>query len=256
MKKQKILFLAPHLSTGGMPQFLLKRIETLIDVFDIYVIEYQCISDIYTVQRDKIIQLIGRHRFYTLKSFNRLFLIDIIKENDIQIVHLENEAEGFDLELMNHLYSDDRKYKIVETCHNISFNPETKQYYPDAFAFCTPYHSTTFKGIDRYKKVIEYPIVKKHVDDEEKLKFQRHLGLNKDKINILNVGLWTEGKNQKEGLEIARKYPEIDFHFVGNQAENFKNYWQPLMIDLPKNVKVWGERYDVDVFMKACEGTE
>jgi autotransporter strand-loop-strand O-heptosyltransferase len=253
MKKQKILFLAPHLSTGGMPQFLLKRIETLIDVFDIYVIEYQCISDIYTVQRDKIIQLIGKDRFYTLKSFNRLFLIDIIKENDIQIVHLENEAEGFDLELMNHLYSDDRKYKIVETCHNISFNPETKQYYPDAFAFCTPYHSTTFKGIDRYKKVIEYPIVKKHVDDEEKLKFQRHLGLNKDKINILNVGLWTEGKNQKEGLEIARKYPEIDFHFVGNQAENFKNYWQPLMIDLPKNVKVWGERYDVDVFMKACD---
>ncbi len=32
-KRLKIMFLAPHLSTGGMPQFLLKRIETLKDYY-------------------------------------------------------------------------------------------------------------------------------------------------------------------------------------------------------------------------------
>ena len=32
--KKKLLYVAPHLSTGGMPQFLLKRVETLIDEED------------------------------------------------------------------------------------------------------------------------------------------------------------------------------------------------------------------------------
>ena len=46
MKPMKILFLAPHLSTGGMPAFLLKRIEALqanSDV-EIAVIEHSCHS--------------------------------------------------------------------------------------------------------------------------------------------------------------------------------------------------------------------
>jgi autotransporter strand-loop-strand O-heptosyltransferase len=66
---------------------------------------------------------------------------------------------------------------------------------------------------------------------------------------VLNVGLWTPGKNQAEGIEIARKYPDFTFHFVGNQAGNFKDYWEPLMKDLPKNVIVHGEREDVSDFM-------
>lgn len=249
--KPRILFLAPHLSTGGMPQFLLKRIETLKHVYDIYVVEYRCVSDIYTVQRDKISNIVGVY-FETLGK-NKLQLLNIIQENKIDIVHLENEAEGFDYDLMNALYADDRSYRIVETCHNVSFNPKNKIYFPDAFAFCTQYHNQTFSEIDRYKEVIEYPIVKKTFDNNEKSRSQSILHLNKNKINVLNVGLWTEGKNQKEGLEIARKYPEIDFHFVGNQAENFKEYWQPLMNNLPSNVKIWGERSDIGVFMKACD---
>jgi autotransporter strand-loop-strand O-heptosyltransferase len=47
--------------------------------------------------------------------------------------------------------------------------------------------------------------------------------------------------------------PDVQFHFVGNQAGNFKDYWEPLMKDLPENVTVWGERNDTDVFMKAAD---
>ena len=36
MDKKVILFIAPHLSTGGMPQYLYKQIECLVDVFDVY----------------------------------------------------------------------------------------------------------------------------------------------------------------------------------------------------------------------------
>ena len=68
-----------------------------------------------------------------------------------------------------------------------------------------------------------------------------------------NKGLWTPGKNQSEGIEIARKYPDMMFHFVGNQAGNFKHYWEPLMQDLPPNVKVWGERTDINHFMLASD---
>ena len=52
-----ILFLTPHLSTGGMPEFLRQRIESLIE-HNIFVIEYNFYSDIYTVQRDEIKEIV------------------------------------------------------------------------------------------------------------------------------------------------------------------------------------------------------
>ena len=56
--KTKLLFLAPHVSTGGMPSFLLKRIQLLNDLFDIYVVEYACLSDTYIVQRKQIQEIV------------------------------------------------------------------------------------------------------------------------------------------------------------------------------------------------------
>ena len=43
------------------------------------------------------------------------------------------------------------------------------------------------------------------------------------------------------------------FHFVGNQAVNFKDYWGPLMESIPSNCVVHGERNDVDRFYKAAD---
>ena len=42
----KVLFITPHLSTGGMPAFLLKRIEALLGYTDIevFVIEWKMYS--------------------------------------------------------------------------------------------------------------------------------------------------------------------------------------------------------------------
>jgi autotransporter strand-loop-strand O-heptosyltransferase len=90
-----------------------------------------------------------------------------------------------------------------------------------------------------------------------KIKVREELGLDMFKTHVLNVGLWTSGKNQGEGVEVARTLvesnPDIQFHFIGNQAPNFEDYWGPIMKDLPSNVKVWGERNDVDKFMEACD---
>lgn len=256
----KILFLAPHLSTGGMPAFLLKRLESLINYsnVEIMVVEYEDITGgLFVVQKEKIKNLIGGIK--TLGS-DKMELIDIIKKHNIDIVHLDEMIECFgDFDtiekLASKLYANDRTWRIVETCHGIAFNPDTqKRYHPDMYAFCTPYHKKTFANMPSSKSVIEFPIDNKKVSNYQKSYAMDYLQFDASKINIVNIGLWTRGKNQAEGIEIARKYPNINFHFVGNQAGNFQDYWQPLMGNLPNNVKVWGERDDTDIFLRAADG--
>ena len=84
-KKMKVLFLAPHLSTGGMPGFLLKRIQTLQTYnpnMELYVVEYQNLSDEFVVQKNQIKQIVPSTNFFTLGE-DKLELIDIIKKNEI-----------------------------------------------------------------------------------------------------------------------------------------------------------------------------
>jgi autotransporter strand-loop-strand O-heptosyltransferase len=251
MSKLKILFLAPHLSTGGMPAFLLKRIQALqtLPNVSIQVVEYQCYSKDYVVQRDEIIKLTG---LYTLNE-DKMRIFKAVEEFKPDIIHIDEMSERLDRKMMTRLYSPDRKYKIVETCHDVSFNPSEKIFTPDAYAFCTPYHLDTFKDVDGYKQVIEFPIDKQIVSPKDKLFSKAYLGMDSRKKHVVNVGLWTKGKNQGEGIEIARSLPYIEFHFVGNQAGNFEDYWKPLMKNIPDNVTVWGERDDIDRFMKAAD---
>lgn len=266
-KKIKVLFLAPHLSTGGMPGFLLRRIELLqahCPELEIFVVEHGFYGDAYVVQRNKIIEILPKDHFWSLGN-DKMKLINILKENEINIVHVDEMIEGFDnfnkvsKELMNELYSNERTWKMIETCHNVWFDPSTnKLYHPDAYAFCTPYHKEkTFADVPSYSEVLEFPIEKMFRTNEEQLISQKKLDLDINKTHVVNVGLWTSGKNQVEGVEIARllekTHPEIQFHFVGNQAPNFKEYWEPVMKNLPSNVKVWGERSDVSTFMKAAD---
>lgn len=264
----KLLYLCPHLSTGGMPQFLLKRIESLQEYkneIEIFVVEYSKFSDEYTVQRNRIIDLIGEDHFYSLGNVNdineKYRLIDIIKENNIDIVHFEEISEGFESfnripkDLLNQLYDNNRTWRIVETCHNIWFNGnKSKKLHPEYYCFVSPYQELQmFNNTPSLKKLLMYPL-----EDKTKNDVINDFLIKKDsKIHVLNVGLWTEGKNQKEGIEIARNlektHPNIHFHFVGNQAGNFESYWGPIIKDLPNNITIWKERDDVDIFMANCD---
>jgi glycosyltransferase involved in cell wall biosynthesis len=266
-KKMKILFLAPHLSTGGMPGFLLKRIQSIKKYFpnyELFVVEFNNLSKDYVVQKTQIKNLIPTSNFFTLGE-NKLELIDIIKKYNIDIVHVDEMIEclNFDQtsppELMNELYRNDRSWRVVETCHNVSFQPHfNKIFNPDAYAFCSPWHvKKTFSMMKSPSKLIEFPIEPKFVGEKEKNDAQISLGLDPEKIHVVNVGLWTPGKNQREGLKIAKLLektnPEIQFHFIGNLAPNFENYWGPLVKKIPKNVVIWGERSDASKFIEACD---
>ena len=281
------MYVVPHLSTGGMPQFVLKRIESLQkfkNEIEIYLVEYSQFSTIYLVQRNKIIELLGKNHFFSLGSFTekerKIELIDIIKKNNIDIVHFEEVPEGFEsfnrvpLNVLNEIYNNSRTYKIVESCHNIWYDANNnKNFEPDYYCFVTPYHlDNLYNKKQSPKKVITYPLEDKvsylyhknkiskpehKVPLIEKLNCREELGLDLTKTHILNVGLWTEGKNQKEGIEVARilekTHPNLQFHFVGNKAENFEYYWGPLIQNLPSNVTIWGERNDVEKFMVASD---
>jgi len=250
---KSVLFLAPHLSTGGMPEFLLKRIKALSG-FNVYVVEWANYSDHFVVQKNKIKKLVSN--FYTLGE-DKTELIDIIKNNKIDIVHIDEMAEHLgngSEDVLPLLYAKDRSWKIIETCHNISFRPDRdKKYHPDAYAFCSPYHLETFVNMKSHKDVIEFPVDPVIYDWQTKLNAKYDLGFDPSKKHVVNIGLWTKGKNQGEGVALARKLPNVEFHFVGNQAGNFQDYWQPLMNDVPDNVTIWGERDDVDKFLLAAD---
>lgn len=272
-KKTNILYLAPHLSTGGMPAFLLKRIEAIkkyySNEFNIFVIEYTNYGDIFSVQKDIIKTMIDTDKFYSLgylgDSIDKKYqLLDIINYNNIDIIHIDEIIEGFDSfnsvprDLISLLYNEDRSWKIVETCHNTTFNPkQSKVFHPDAYALCSKYHkNVSFADEKEILELIEYPIENFKKTKAEKLKAQLALNLNPEVKHIINVGIWTPGKNQKEFVEIARLFENdnnLHFHSIGGLASNFEDYWKPIIENLPKNITVWGERHDVHAFMAASD---
>jgi autotransporter strand-loop-strand O-heptosyltransferase len=250
----KIVYLAPHLSCGGCPAVILKRIQTLmlyVDNVEIYLIEHNDYGKWFPTQRSQIIDIL-KNRFYTLGE-DKMQAMDIINEINPDLIHIDEMSERLDRGLITALYNNNRTYRIIETCHDISFDPNSKIFQPDLFLFCSPYHEDTFSGLDSRYYTIQYPIDFKTISAKDKELAKVWLDMDVDKKHILNVGIWTKGKNQSEGLDIARQYPDCMFHFVGAQASNFAEYWEPLMKDIPDNVKIWGERSDVEDFMTAAD---
>ena len=249
---KKLLFVAPHLSTGGLPQYLTKKIELLKNDFDVYLVEWvDCTGGILVVQRDKIRNLLNPNKFFTLYE-DKHEIVNIINRVQPDIVHLEEIPEFFmDYDVAKQIYNPDRKYIIVETSHDSSYNTENKQFFPDKFMFVSNWQIQQYKNIDIPAVLVEYPIEYKERPDRTTT--LQSLGLDPNKKHVLHVGLFTPRKNQAEFFEYARSLPEYQFHCVGNQAENFQHYWKPLMENKPSNITWWNERRDVDNFYKAMD---
>ena len=80
------------------------------------------------------------------------------------------------------------------------------------------------------------------------------IGSSDNKIAILNnlkIVCKKINTNTKK-IVLLKQVHSNKFHFIGNQAPNFKNYWEPLMYNKPNNCIVWGERDDVYKFYQAC----
>ena len=108
---KKLLYVAPHLSTGGLPQYLTKKIELLKDKFEIYLVEWvDCTGGRLVVTRNKITKLVDPNKFFTLGE-NKQELIDIINQVQPDIVHLEEIPEYFmDHKIAEQVYNKDRNF--------------------------------------------------------------------------------------------------------------------------------------------------
>jgi len=258
---KKLLFITPHLSTGGLPQYLVKELELLKPYYDLYVIMYNDIGgNSFVVQKNRVTALISPDKFFKIVVEDRQMVIRVIDEIKPDIIHMEEFPEMFmDNVISDQIYREDRPYKIVETSHDSGFSERIqkdkslKRYLPDGFAFISDFHPNIYKDWGIPFTITEYPIEKRVRPNREK--GLTKLGLDPDYKHVLNVGLFTSRKNQKEIFNIAKTLTseKIQFHFVGNQAGNFQDYWQPLMEDKSDNCIIWGERDDVDDFYSCMD---
>jgi hypothetical protein len=251
MTNKKLLYVASHLSTGGMPQYILKQIQTFKNDFDIEVVEYNDHSgDAFVVQKNQIKELVTLHTLYEDKENN---FLKVIKKISPDIIHFTEIPEHFiSHNILDKLFTKKRKYDIVVSTHGSLTNPDTIKYHPDRYVLVSEWSRKKFEHLGVDTKVWEYPIENIKYN---KSKAKKELGFEKDWKHVLMVGLFSVGKNQSEIFQVARTLEKfkIKFHFIGNQAGNFKDYWEPIMKHKPKNCVVWGERTDVDKFYKASD---
>ena len=249
----KILYITPHLSTGGCPQYLLKKLNVLKDTHKLYCVEYNNYGEWFIVQKTQVRELLGD--CYHVLGDNKHQLLSIIDDIQPDIIHLEEMPEYFmSDDVTAKVYNNERKYHIVETSHDSSFNSANKRFFPDRFVFVSNYQKNALSVLNVPSHVIEYPIyIKDKASNRDEV--LRKLGLDPSLLHIVNVGLWSRRKNQGEIIEYANKMLDcpVQFHFVGNTAGNFESYWSPLLKNLPKNCKAWGERNDVDTFYSCMD---
>jgi hypothetical protein len=254
----KILFICPHLSTGGSPQVTLNKIEFLIKENHVQVVEYSFLSSLFVVQRNKILKLVRGENFHSLsgshpEKMNRL--IEIVEKFRPDIVSVEEFPEMFaDVNEFAWFYEhlSEKSIKIIESTHDSSFRIENKIVLPDEFLFVSQHTKLKYSYLNIPTNVVEYPVEHK---PQDKKSAREKLGLRHDLKHVIIVGLFTPRKNQAYAVQIAEMLLDsnIQFHFLGNQAENFTYYWKPIMEVLPSNCVIWGERDDVEVFVEAAD---
>jgi hypothetical protein len=247
-----LMIITPHMSTGGCPQVVTKKVELLKDFYNVVVVEWEFIAWTYVVQRNRVINMLN-DKFVSLSENKEYDLFNLIDDYNPDYLMIEEFSETFiPNHILKRLYSKDRTYKIFETTHSSHSRPEQKKFLPDKFVFVSPFSAVSFKDFGVPFDIIEYPIDIKIPNKEWA---QQQLMLDPEWKHIVNIGLFTPGKNQGYAFEIARllKDHKIMFHFVGNQAGNFEDYWRPIMETKPDNCIVWGEREDVDTFLQASD---
>jgi GR25 family glycosyltransferase involved in LPS biosynthesis len=245
----KILYVAPHLSTGGMPQYLYKQISYFYKNNDIEVVDVtNSGGDSFVVQKNKISNLVPIH---TLSQ--KYDLLDVVANFNPDVIHYHEIPQDFlSVDILNELFKEERTHFNIVTTHSSFTNPDEITHHPDKYVFVCEWSKNKFNHLEIPSDIWEYPIEKYTFNKESA---QKELGLDPTWKHVLHVGLFTSGKNQGELFTIARQLEKykIKFHFVGNQADNFRDYWEPLMNHKPDNCIVWGECNNVDLFYSAVD---
>jgi len=234
-----------------MPEYLKNKIEKILGTSDVWVFE-KTRELKYDTIRKRIEKIIGSERIITWEKMPQKLLLDKIEEISPDIIHFEEPSEEFIPDFhLSKIYSENRKYKIFETLHDSSYRIENKIYLPDKFILVSPWQVSILRNLGVPCEVVEHELPAR---SQRNYQISRaRLGLDPNKKHIVQIGIFTPRKNQAETIDIARSFPNAEFHFIGTLADNYKWYWEPLKENLPTNCKILGERNDVDLFYQAAD---
>jgi autotransporter strand-loop-strand O-heptosyltransferase len=236
--EKRVLHIMPHCSTGGLPQYTLGCVTALIaSGYSVQVVEWNSISDEYTVQKEAIKRLCPLH---TLQANKESELERLVNSFRPDVVHIQELGFMSDAAIA---FMRRKGCRIVQTTHDSAADPKACAVLPDRFGFVCHYHQEKFAGLGIPSVVVEYAPTYKRASALGRRWSSPH-------PMILHVGLFTPNKNQGELFEIARRIPLAMFYCVGNQAHNFRHYWEPLMSNKPENVVICGEQSDVDSYYR------
>ena len=74
-----LIIITPHMSTGGCPQVVAKKVELLKDYYNVVVVEYEMLAWTYVVQRNRVINMIG-DKFISLSENKEYDLFNTIED--------------------------------------------------------------------------------------------------------------------------------------------------------------------------------
>jgi FkbM family methyltransferase len=243
----KIVFVTPHLSTGGMPEYLRKKVELLKEDNEVWVIELKT-EWAYRIIRDKIEALIGDRLIGVNGDFEKMF--DLINQIQPDILHFEELSDyHIPYEILDKIYVAERKYKIFETFHDSSIESYEKRFLPDKMIVVSPWQLLQMKELGVPIEVINHEIEAGQRNRDGLIK----LGLDPSKKHVMQVGLFSRRKNQSETFELARSMSDVQFHFLGGLTDNYSDYWKPLIENKPDNCIIWNERSDVYSFYECFD---
>ena len=202
-----------------MPEYLKNKIEKIKDSCEIWVFE-KSHERTYNTIRKRIESLIGPERIITWGTKKKI-LLESIASIDPDVIHFEEPCEHFlSDDILSEIFSDERKYRILETFHDSSMQPEEKKFLPDKFIVVSPWQVKLLQKLKIPMEVIEHQLGKREFRNSNEAK--NKLGLDTNNKHVVQVGIFTPRKNQSETINIARLTPQIQYHFIGTLADNFK----------------------------------
>lgn len=244
----KIVYITPHLSTGGMPEYLRKKVELLHKDNEIWVFELVYERQ-YTSIREKIASMIGSNLISLDQNYKKLF--DLLQKISPDIIHFEETSDHFlPHSLLDKIYSPIRTWKIFETLHDSSIDHREKKYLPDKMLVVSLWQVKNFLPLGIPIEIIEHEITPGERNRELGMKT---LGLDPEKKHVLQVGLFSNRKNQRFTFSLARLMPDVQFHFVGALPDNYRDHWRDLVDNKPPNCVIWKERSDVHNFYSCVD---
>ena len=238
-KKIKLAVCCGHLSTGGMPRYVLNHLKHLVSRrYDVWVFEgsYAGIDEI----RDQI-RALPHIKFHSINpadfpEFARMERFDVVHYHDWPHEHRSREIPS------------------VETVHSPFSTPGPADHYVVVDPALTDKLSVPSDSITYVPSPVDEDVFDLNSFREiNRQKLMEELELPADKRVVVYTAVVAPHKGHEELLK-HWKLDEAVLVFVGPLADNFKDYWQPLVDRYAgETIRFVGATRDVDKYLAVAD---